>query len=399
MFKSLRTSEIFIILCVWFSATVSLLAESINAIALYGVLPIAFLTTVMSKWNSGRSKYLSILIILYLWILCSVLWATDVKIAMIQMKQILGAFILSVIFVKNCQNPKCILWFYITYIIIIFGDWYYAYSNIFGEIDLGEDRLNDDKLNANTFAYHTFYVTMTLFVLGEMTKNKMRKVFRILFLATLPLSWLTAVMTASRQVLLLQVPFIASLLYIRYFKNAPSKNKILFVMVMIVLFLVSSRSLVKIYEDSTLAQRMKMELNEDPRALLAKDAFNVGVEHFPLGVGPGNYIVYSYSHHFSHNTYLELFANEGILGFLIYTWLMVYFIRNQIRRYKKYNDNLFLVFASFGLFYIIDGFFYSFYQGLWLMGFFMLVATHSEVYYRENYVDNQNIEVAQSTMS
>ena len=399
MFESLKKSEIFIIFCVWFAAAVSLLAENINAIALYAVLPIAFLTTIFFKWNSGRSKYLSILIILYLWILFSVLWATDTQMAMRQMRQILGAFIYCVIIVKNGQNPKCIIWFYITYIIIIMGDWYYAYNNIFGVVEFGEDRLNDEKLNANTLAYHTFYVTMTLFVLGEMTENRIRKAFRILFLTTIPLSWITAMLTASRQVLLLQVPFIACLLFVRYLKNSSSKNKIAFVIMVMVLGLLSFRSLMSAYEDSTLSQRMEMETKEDSRVTLAKDAFEVGVEHFPLGVGPGNYIIYSYNKHFSHNTYLELFANEGIVGVLIYVWLMLSFMHNQIRRYKKYKDNFFLVFALFGFFYIADGIFYSFYQVLWLIGFFMLVATHSEVYYRENYVDNQNIEVAQSTMS
>lgn len=386
MFKSLNASEIFIIICVWFSAAVSLLANNINAIALYCVLPIAFLTTIILKWDSGYNKYLSILVALYLWILFSVLWATDIQHATRQLKQILGAFIFCVIVVKNCQNHKCIPWFYVAYIILLIGDWYYSYNNIFEVIDVGTDRLNDDKLNANTFAYHTFYVTMALFILGEMTTSINRKVLRILFLFTIPLSWLTAMMTASRQVLLLQVPFIAILLFIRYIKNASITNKILFVIVALLLFFLSYNSIIEKYEDSTLHQRMEMKIDEDTRIKLLKDAFRVGIEHFPIGVGPDNYVVYSYNKHFSHNVYIELFANEGIVGLVLYLWLMVLFMKNQVRRYKDFNDPVFFVFALFGFFYIIDGIFYSFFQHLWLIGFFMLVATHSEVYYRDKYI-------------
>lgn len=385
MFKSLSINEVFIIVCVWFSAAVSLLSDSINAVALYGVLPIAFLMTILFKWNSGRSKYLSILIVLYIWILFSGLWATDIQHAMRQFKQILGAFIFCVIVVKNCQNQKCIPYFYVAFIILLIGDWCYAHNNIFEVIDVGEERVNDDKLNANTFAYHTFYVTQALFLLGEMAKNGIRKTLRVLFLLTIPLSWFTAMMTASRQVLLLQIPFIAGLLFVRYIKNASVNNKIAFVIVALSLFILSTPSVMEKYGDSTLAQRMQIDLKEDSRVDLVKDAIRVGVEHFPLGVGPDNYIVYSYNQHFSHNVYAELFANEGVVGLVLYLVLMGSFMRNQLRRYRWYKDHTFLIFALFGAFYILDGIFYSFFQHLWLIGFFMLVATHSEVYYRDKY--------------
>ena len=62
----------------------------------------------------------------------------------------------------------------------------------------------------------------------------------------------------------------------------------------------------------------------------------------------------------------------------------------QIRRYKKFKDKYFLVFGFFGLFYIIDGFFYVFYAQIWLISFFILVATHSDTYYKTKMLEYGN---------
>lgn len=41
-----------------------------------------------------------------------------------------------------------------------------------------------------------------------------------------------------------------------------------------------------------------------------------------------------------------------------------------------------MVFFICGLIYVFDNFFYVFYIDLWLIGFFMLLASHSEQYYK-----------------
>lgn len=386
----LGSSLIIIISCTWFAAAVSLFSDSINSIALYCALPVAFFITFIKNSWVRNNRYLSLLLYLYCWILCSACWANNTEFALRQIKQILGTALFCYIIAANGQKTKNLTWLYFTFIILLVGDWYYAYNNIFDVIDIGVDRLDDEKMNANSFAYHTFYVTMAVYILGTLETFRFRKIFRWLFFLTIPLSFQTALLTASRQVLLIQAPFIFALLVIRYYAKISIAKRLLFIICLVAACAALGHKVYNEYENSTLHQRAEKDLKEDSRTKLMKDAFKVGMEHQPFGVGAGNYIVYSYNKHFSHNNYLELFANEGIIGLWIYLWMMFHFMKVQIRRYKKYKDKYFLVFTFFGIFYIIDGFFYVFYAQLWLISFFILVATHSDTYYKTKMLEYGN---------
>ena len=57
------------------------------------------------------------------------------------------------------------------------------------------------------------------------------------------------------------------------------------------------------------------------------------------------------------------------------------FITSQWKRFWKYRDKTYLVFLVCGLIYLFDNFFYVFYVDLWLIGFFILLASHSETYF------------------
>lgn len=49
---------------------------------------------------------------------------------------------------------------------------------------------------------------------------------------------------------------------------------------------------------------------------------------------------------------------------------------------RTYRDKAYLVFFICGLIYLFDNFFYVFYVDLWLIGFFILLASYSETYYK-----------------
>lgn len=379
----LNISEKITIYCVWFSSIVCFISDSLNQVALYAVLPLAFLITFLNYGKFLVNKYFNLLVVLYVWIFISVIWAKDVTIAMAQMKQILGSFLLCYIFAVNAKYVKNIVWLYIAYFLILGFAWHYAYNNIISMIEFGEERLNDSNLNANTLAYLTFYFTFASFILGDIIKRRIwRQTINIIFLLTIPLSFYTAILTASRQILIIQVPLIIILLYLRYIKDRNIGKVIIFSCLLGLCSTIVIPFVSETYNESYLSTRNNTEIKDDSRTKLAKDAFKVGVEHFPLGVGPGNYRLYSYNRLFSHNTYLELFANEGIVGLFIYINILFIFLKRQWKRYKKYKDKNFLSFFTFGIFFSLDGIFYSFYEQLWLMGFFILVASHSETYYK-----------------
>ena len=367
---------------IWFSAFAGLLPEAINKVALYLVVPTLFLLTIISCRSLTSNKDMNLLTILFIWILVSVLWATDINYAMVQIKQILGSFLLCFIFSQKAQHQKFLPWLYLSFIVLLIGDWYYAYNNMFDVMEFGVDRLNDNKLNANTFGYHTFYATFAIFVLGEWNL-KYKRLFRALFLIMIPLSFVTAMYTASRQILLIQIPLLILLLYGRYFKSVRGSLKLMTLIVFLLVSLVLIPRVKSFYEGSSLQQRNEIEVKDDVRIQLMLDAFEVGNRNFPLGVGANNYILHSFNKHFSHNTYLELYANEGIIGVLLYVIMLYLFLKTQWRRYRITKDMMFFYFFIAGIIFAFDGFFYVFYPHLWLISFFILIAAHSETYYKQ----------------
>lgn len=367
---------------IWFSAFVGLLPESINKLALYVVLPFLFLLTFLSHKTIRSNKYMNILSVLFIWILFSVCWASNIQYATQQIHQILGSFLLCFIFSVKGDNEKNLPWLYFSFIILLAGDWYYAYNDIFGVIDVGVDRLNDEKLNANTMAYHTYYATFAVFMLGEF-RTKWNKLMRVFFFLMIPLSFITSMITASRQVLIIQIPLIILLLYGRYYRNKRKRQKCLVVLALFVIVAAFLPVVSRYYEGSTLQKRNEIEVKDDSRLLLALDAIKVGNENFPLGVGANNYIIYSYNKHFSHNTYTELYANEGVVGVLLYMLLLGSFIKTQWKRYRETKDIIYFYLFVSGIIYAFDGIFYVFYPHLWLISFLILISTHSETYYKK----------------
>ena len=374
-----------IVICLIFAAAVSINSESLNTVALYAALPIAF---VLSGFRIGEivpNKYVAILITIYLWDCLSSLWAVYPESVNRELHRILGAFLLAYIMASKGKDMNLCKYLYLTYFVLYVGAWYYSFNNSLIVMDMisDADRLNDDKLNANTMAYYTFYVTMGSFLLSDLVQPGIcRMLLKYIFVAMVPVSFFVAIVTASRQVLVIQIPLMGFLMYERYIKEADSKKKMLFFISVIIAAVAILPMALDIYDNSYLAIRSQKELDEDSRWFLLKDAIQVGFNHFPLGVGAGNYINYSYNNHFSHCSYTELFANNGLVGLCLYCYMIFLFLKVQWKRFKKTNDRKFIVFLVFGIVYAFDQLFYVFYIDLWLIAFFVLVATHSDTYYK-----------------
>jgi O-antigen ligase len=329
---------------------------------------------------------------LLVWIFISYFWAEHILVAERQLKQILGTLILCYIYSVVSKNEKSIPYLYITYLILFIGAAIYAKQNIFDTLGRGHAQLDDTKLNANTLAYYMFYLTYAVYELRTFMKRKLLKITtEVLFILMIPLTIVVAILTASRQVLIIQIPLIFILLYLRYIMDTRLRNKVIFILIAIAGLSYGMPRVAEIYDDSYLKTRNELSVKDDTRLVLLKDAFKVGMQHFPFGVGPGNYVYYSPTKNFSHNVYAELFVNEGIVGLILYMWLILLFIFRQYKRFKIFKDKQYLVFLLFGIIYAIDGFFFVFYPYLWLMGVFILVASYSETYYKNRI--NANVEI------
>lgn len=390
----IKSREILIIICLFFSAFASLLSDEINRLALYGALPLAFVLSYTKCQTFKVNRYSNILFALFVWIGISSFWADYSSYANTELHRVLGGFLVCYIMAVNARNPKMIPWLYATFLVLYIGAWYYASKHIVMDITMmgsDEDRLNDEKLNANTMAYYTFYTTFVLYVLSELSsKELLKRVLNSLFLAMIPLSFFVALSTASRQVLIIQIPLISFLLYNRYIKNQSRSRKTVFIVGTIAVAAFVLAKAISIYEDSYLAVRASADLQDDSRSKLMLDAYNVAIQHFPLGVGAGNYIAYSYNNHFSHSSYVELFANQGIVGLLLYVYMLLVFMKRLYGRHKRTHDSILFLFLIFGFIYIVDNIFYVFYTDIWLISFFILVASHANTYVNCKYIATMN---------
>lgn len=346
-------------------------------------LPMAFFFSTLKNRGFRFSIYEKILYALYAWDCISYLWADDKGLASTEIHMLLGAFLLTYVLSILAREKKNIPYLYFAFILLYLSAWNYARQNILVFMVSESDRLNDDKLNANTLAYYTFYISFLTFVLSEMVKNKKLKlIWTSAFWLMLPASLGVALLTASRQIIIVQAPLYAMLIYIRYFKGASAKRKMAVGVVALLCLIAVAGPVINTISNSFLGVRAEADVNDDPRTALAINAIQLGFSNLPFGLGAANFQAVSVTRQIAHNSYLEAFADMGIPGISLYVALMLVFTLRQWKRYKETKDNMFLVFFTFGAIYILDGLFYVYYNSIWLISFFMLVAAHSETYYK-----------------
>lgn len=380
-----RLIDFYIVAGMWFCCFVNILSPSLNRVALYAIIPSIFAISVFRNRGFKTNIYNNYVILLCLWCLFSYQWAQYKDAAITELHQLLGVFLVTFIFASNAKHQRLIPWLYISYLCLLANCLIYAQNHIVitGVSAMNAERLNDDVLDANTFSYYTVFCTFLTFILSKV-RFKYKKIMSLLFFLMIPFTVYISLRTASRQILILQIPFLAVLIYLGYYFRHKLWVKFRLFFVASLLFVFLDNYLWNIIGSSYLYERSHMDLEQDSRIRLIQDAYEVGWEHFPFGVGTGNYIEYSFSHHISHTTYTELWANVGILGLILFVCLIIHFCYKQWIRYQRTKDVTFLIFLSFGLVFIFQNLFFSFYTGLWLMGFFILVASHSETYFRNH---------------
>lgn len=350
-----------------------------NNICLYVFLPLSFVLVLSQNRDIYETnRFLKLLFVLYFWFLISSFFSVDVNESFLQVKRTVATFLLCTVFASIGEKRPVVG--YVIYLLFFIALLYYAYFNILSIIDVSEERMQDDNVNANMFAYYTSFTTFALFILSYCSTNK-KRLFNVLFLGMIPLSFIVALLTGSRQTLLVQIPLIASLLGVKYVRNG--KGVLVFSLIILVAILLFFSFGEGMYEHSTLAHRNELSVGDDERTFLIKDAFRVGFNNIVLGVGPGCYKLVNPTHHYAHCAYAELIACSGLPALAIYVSILIIFIRTQIKRYYASKNRLFLSFALFGVIFSFQNLFYAFYLLPWLMSFFVLVSSHSNSIFKK----------------
>ncbi len=359
--------------------------KGMQQIALYVCVPSAVILSWIAfpKWNF--SVCFKLLLGLYLWECFTAMGAENMEYAYNELKRLVACALMAFAFNQLAKKEKQIPWLYLVYVVFYLGMIYYANQNILTDsFDYTIDRMTDQILNANLVAYLTFFVTIILYIFPVFLHEDWQKsALRLLFLVSPFWSFAIAIFTGSRQVLVIQAPLLVVLFYCRYFIKRRPIAKVGSIIIGFVLLWYFLPKAIDIYESSRLETRMEIELDDEVRILHFHRALKIGMDNPLMGVGPGNYKRYTSNQlSFSHSSYLELLANNGFPGLIIYVYMFIYFIRTQWKRYKHTHDQLFLIFAIFGLFYAIDNAFYVMHIAPWLISFFILVDSHSQTYYR-----------------
>lgn len=360
-------------------------SPTFNTLSLYAIIPFLTILSFVLYKRIFVNAYLALYFLLVAWLACTQLWADDKELAFDEVKASIGVGMFSYIVTIWAQKGNILKWIYVVYIFLFIATIHYAYTEILPNIVPGEDRLTDEEMNANLLAYYSYYFMVITFILGVIWDYSIvRKAFNICAWLSIGLSLVIAILTASRQVMIIQVPLYILFIYIRYFKANETKRvrSLIIIGSIIVLYFLWMRY-ASILSNNLLINRLMDGGSDVERFSLMQAAYNIGWQHPFTGIGAGNFVINNPYFLFSHNSYLELWANSGIIGVLLFSCMLLLFVLRQIRYYRNTRNILFLFFLWFGLFFMIYQMIYVFYHNMWLIGFFMLIAAHSEKLYRE----------------
>jgi len=379
--KTISYNWIIVFCLVYGSLAIKL--DTPNQIFLWVIIPLLFVYC-MSVYRAIllKNKYIGIYIVILLWSLISCLVASDMVLARKEFQIILATFVLSIVFYALAQNKRYIPWLYLTFLLIVFANYHYVRNNIIPGMFIGLERATDEKFNANDMSVFLFYAVCATFVFGEIFsgyKRKLSRIFLFVFIAIIPYF---SLITMSRQIFVIAIPFCLFSIIYRYNPFSSIKQLVVYGVLLAIFISIAYYYYLPIYEASIFVERLSSDVTEDSRVALLIGGFLLGLQNPLLGVGPGNVLLY-FNGHFTHSSYAELFAASGLFPLVLFIFLIAKFIIVQWRRYNQTKDKLFMYFFVTGLFWAAYNFFYAFYSSLWLMCFLFLLISHSNQYYKE----------------
>lgn len=353
----------------------------INKVSLYLLIPILFLYSVTKNPKLIINyKPIFYLLILYFWSLITIIMSVDMALSLRQIRQITGVFLLCYIIIRFCfVNPKYIYIFYLLYIIRFIYIFYYAQQH---DLFVPTERFNIDELNANEFGYFGFFSIISAFTIWQSVKNNLLKLFLFLFFVLcLALSVIACFYAASRAGMIMSILTAAFLVFIHYFYPL-SKKTFYGSILLIIIAMTVVPIMTYYYHGSILETRFQIEsLEDESRYGLMLLALEAGFKNPIFGVGPGNFILYSGVYAgFSHCSYTELLANNGLVALGLFISILYYFYNKNRKLYSLGNNSRknAMFFYGFIFFYCLYNFFYVFYLNLFMMGFLYLGLAHLE---------------------
>tara|TARA_R110000737_G_scaffold289360_2_gene295927 strand:- start:494 stop:1753 length:1260 start_codon:yes stop_codon:yes gene_type:complete len=285
-------------------------------------------------------------------------------------------------------------YFHIGYILSILTLIYIMYiSNQFSLQNFASEIVQRDKflINANTYSYLMFFANFSLFYLFQKYKNR----FLLILLIIIPVLFvIVSFVTQSRSgMLILILSNVIYWLLINKIEKPTKIQKLLRALTVILILFFLAFQFWGLYQNSTIKNRFDVTGNRvDARELLIIEAFDVFTENIIFGVGLDQIPNYTSIRQFSHNSYVEILAEQGIIGGVLLLLLfglplrqcIIYLLKNPKDMILKLNLLFLVMFYFYNIFYP----FYKF--GFSMLYFFLILSIQ---YKKIKEIKNKPIEL------
>ena len=203
--------------------------------------------------------------------------------------------------------------------------------------------------NANSFAYHLLFVIFAMFFLWESKSSLWQRIF---FSSIIGMAVIGVTYSASRKGFLGVLAFMLLWFYFcqgRRFTEKPIRVFMIFLLLsglayFSVDYAMSHTYLGKRYERLVKFGRF-MEYGEHSRIQMYRDGLEMIKEKPICGVGLDQFRVLSSSGLYSHSDYIEVAANTGIVGFVLYfsIFVVLWLRLNRIKRMTNDPHLLYII--------------------------------------------------------
>lgn len=300
---------------------------------------VSFIRSLKSSWR--KNFYLIWSIVLMLFFLLSFMNTINLYNSTITYIQLLKLFFLGNIIILTVRKEEEIQIY--KRAIIIAGYFmiiYVLYKMEIPVLELFSKRFGSNKIvNSNDIALK---LCVSTFFYIQIILDKKFKIKDIFFLSILIIF---IFLTGSRKggaFLLMGV--VLEILFLKYKEKMKLVYKFFkFFPIIIIIFMVTIK---KLYESNLLIVERFLSMiskeNKDGSTLIRLEMIDDGIKFFKerifFGYGLDNYRFLSKYETYSHNNYIELLVSVGIIGCIIYYFLQIYLIKNNLKYYKKYKE-------------------------------------------------------------
>lgn len=361
--------------------SIRLLVPSLKTVCLWIVMPICFILCLIKNRRALTTHLFVTFFLLYLWITLLYPEAAHTESAYNHIIRCWGTFIICFISYNMGLKRRTFNLACGSYVLIFLVIIWYIQNNMSELINLAtigkKVRLQDDNLNANTMAYYLIIITSAIYYFGETFHGWWRTFWRLSLILLIPMSFYISILTSSRQILILGVPFLVILVYKRYVK-LNLKNALITIVTVLSLTVTYYSLGLDLYNQSFLRERMSKQITKDSRAQLVRESIDIFKENPITGIGPNEFMFHSKEGVGAHNSYLELLADTGIIGFILFALIIFNFVKKQYHRWYNSKSSVYYGFLIYAIIFAIENNFYIFYIAPPMIAFFTLNVAYSD---------------------